>query len=382
MSTLIRVTVKPISPKELIETTCDIYEGDDLTVQDNGTILYQGDVVTKQAIHREVKGIENSDYTLSLKSSYSSKSPNQSIFLQDGDNERSLTNLFELLVAARHMDTEGEYIVINASDFDPEDTQSLMDAILKGQDRLRMLPSLMDAVGDEESAAQLGELISENPKQTRFFTASINHLRMSQALENFRTMVNQNPVEQTFQDLLEEHYWIFGSQYCELIPKRAITSDKKLDFPLRRTSDEYFEVIEIKRPGVELFRKMRVKEDKEYEYDVYVEKKELVDAIAQVDDYLSEMDAEQYTIYVKSKGKIKVEKARAKVIIGRDGNQDEMRALRRLNGRLNRIEVITYDQLIAMGQRVLDMLDRQELTDENEDSDLPPPDSSIADIPF
>ncbi len=41
---------------------------------------------------------------------------------------------------------------------------------------------------------------------------------------------------------------MFGSEYSELLDRRRITRDEQADFLLRRTTDGYIELIEIKTP--------------------------------------------------------------------------------------------------------------------------------------
>ena len=48
-------------------------------------------------------------------------------------------------------------------------------------------------------------------------------------------------------------------------------------------------------------------------------------------------------------------KIRARVIIGRDGDIDQQKALQNLNAHLHRIEVFTFDQLLRTGKRVLEV---------------------------
>ncbi len=48
-----------------------------------------------------------------------------------------------------------------------------------------------------------------------------------------------------------------------------------------------------------------------------------------------------------------VTKMRARIIIGRDRDDDQRDALRRHNGHLHRIEIITFDGLLAIAKRVL-----------------------------
>lgn len=53
---------------------------------------------------------------------------------------------------------------------------------------------------------------------------------------------------------------------------------------------------------------------------------------------------------------IEVSKARAIVVIGRDGDKKQQDALRLYNAGLNRAEVITFDQLVRLGERTLKII--------------------------
>jgi hypothetical protein len=62
------------------------------------------------------------------------------------------------------------------------------------------------------------------------------------------------------------------------------------------------------------------------------------------------------------------------VIVGRDGSAEHQAALGNFNAHLYRIEIITYDQLIRIAERVLSMFDPQPEVEEAEEDgfkDLP-----------
>jgi hypothetical protein len=67
------------------------------------------------------------------------------------------------------------------------------------------------------------------------------------------------------------------------------------------------------------------------------------------------LDADRYAI--KARDGEDPLKIRAKVIIGRDGDENQKRALRRLNGHLHRIEILTFDQLLRIARNVLSYLE-------------------------
>ncbi|MDP9370864.1 MAG: DUF4263 domain-containing protein [Chloroflexota bacterium] len=144
---------------------------------------------------------------------------------------------------------------------------------------------------------------------------------------------------------------MFGSEYSALHERRNWTRDEQQDFMLRRTVDDYLELIEIKTPlgGKPLFLR-------DEDHDTYFQHSELSKVVGQVMHYLEELDRRYYII--KDKDKENVNKIRAKINIGRDGDGQQAEALHRLNGHLHRIEVLTFDQLVRIGRRVLCYLQR------------------------
>ena len=72
--------------------------------------------------------------------------------------------------------------------------------------------------------------------------------------------------------------------------------------------------------------------------------------------YIAELERSRDSIL--SKDRVDTLKIRARVIVGRDGDAAHQEALRNLNAHLHRIEVVTYDQLVRMAARVLDVFDQ------------------------
>jgi len=91
-----------------------------------------------------------------------------------------------------------------------------------------------------------------------------------------------------YQDFLEINCWIFGSEYSELLLSRILTVGDQLDFPLRRTVDGYLEVIEIKRPVPD--SPLFVGTSRLHA------RSEVVEAVAQAQDYLEQLDKNHYRI--------------------------------------------------------------------------------------
>lgn len=93
--------------------------------------------------------------------------------------------------------------------------------------------------------------------------------------------------------------------------------------------------------------------------------------LGQVIRYIEEVERNRDSILAKDKEDTL--KIRARVIIGRSGDDGDRAALRNLNAHLNRIEVITYDQLLGIAARVLAVFLAEEQEPESEAKADPDP---------
>ncbi len=166
-----------------------------------------------------------------------------------------------------------------------------------------------------------------------------------------RSLVEARPAarEEEFQKLLARHPWMFGSEYSELLHRRSWTRDENQDYVLLRTTDGYVEVIEIKTTldGAPLFRH-------DPSHDAHYPSAPLATVLGQVMKYVERLDAERNSI--RANDAEDFNKVRAKVVTGRDGDAAQRAALRRLNGHLHRVEVLTFDQLLRIAENVLGYL--------------------------
>jgi hypothetical protein len=162
-------------------------------------------------------------------------------------------------------------------------------------------------------------------------------------------IANPNVPESDLQGMLKKNPWLFGSEYSRLVSRRTWTRDDRLDFMLRRTADDYLEIIEIKTP----FRQSLFRYDESH--DSYAPGVPLSNVLGQVVRYIEEVERNRDSIIAKDA--CDPLKIRARVIIGRDGDEYQQRALRNFNGHLHRIEVLTFDQLLRIADRVLSVFE-------------------------
>jgi len=160
-----------------------------------------------------------------------------------------------------------------------------------------------------------------------------------------------DPSESTYQDHLQKHPWIFGSEYSELLDRRKWTRDDNLDFMLRRTVDNYLEIVEIKTPAtMPLF-------NYDKSHDSYYASAKLSQVLGQVNRYIEEVERHRDTIIAKDR--IDPLKIRARIIIGKDGDESQQATLRTMNSHLHRVEILTFDQLLRVAKRTLDIFQSQ-----------------------
>jgi hypothetical protein len=166
------------------------------------------------------------------------------------------------------------------------------------------------------------------------------------ALEELERLIETEAKEVAFQKHLEANPWMFGSEYSRLLDIRQFFAGSQLDFALLRAADNYLEIIEIKTP---LNGKLLLIKDDSHES--YYFSSELSQAIGQAFKYIERIDSHRYAI--EREKNVLVNGVRAKIIVGRDGDDDRRNALRRMNSHFHRVEILTYDQLIRIAKQVL-----------------------------
>ncbi|NTX65931.1 DUF4263 domain-containing protein [Myxococcus sp. CA051A] len=290
----------------------------------------------------------------------------KSITLDDDEQITRLVTFLNALSEARGEKVLGKVLLTPVNNkVDPNAVRRALD-ILTSEARSGLMIELLEAVHNDTRALRLlTNAARSNPKGLRTAAAAINIGRFETALKKLEQLIETNAREAEFQLLLEDNPWLFGSEYSENHTRRNFTRDHQQDFMLRRTVDNYLEIIEIKTPleGKPLFSPDRSHQGS------WIPRHELSAALAQVMRDIEKMDAD--VLGIKARDEEDVRKVRARIIIGRDGGPELVDALRRLNGHLHRIEVITFDMLLRIGRRVVSALTDSDQS--NADSD---------DIPF
>ncbi len=300
--------------------------------------------------------------------------PEKSVSLEGKETNDEIERLFLFLRAhleGKLSDATGELHIIRSEEY--EKLERLIDLIpnLSSPDMVELVKLILPRI--EDASSYLPKFIetfeNTNSETLEHVAVAACFVKHKQAYENLKLLVeSEKCIENDFQSLLAANPWMFGSEYSELLDRRAWTRDDSLDFMLRRTADNYLEIVEIKTP----FKEPLFIYDKSH--DSYYPSSKLSSVLGQVMRYIAEIERDRDSIL--SKDKCDTLKIRARIIIGSDGPEGHQEALRNFNSHLHRIEVITFNQLIRIAGRVLSVFEEGALSEDScspkfEEDDIP-----------
>jgi hypothetical protein len=261
-------------------------------------------------------------------------------------------------------DADGSYILIKVS----EGTARLgeIDPAIAAAALMKALSS--NEIIDHLSGTELTEEL------TNAFRGAVRLKEMREAVSKLRLHLDAGEAnEQVYQDWCEKHTWAFGNAYVMRDEVRNISIGDRLDLLLPTVISGYRDIVELKRPDHDVL-------GFDGQHNNYYFTAEVSKAIGQCHRYLDVLHE------VAAQGlidhpEIVAYHPRAIIVIGRSGDWEagKLKALHGLNCRLNGISVLTYDQLLGQGERLIEMLSSQPSEKETaEDFEIPEED----DFPF
>lgn len=300
-------------------------------------------------------------YTLKIDSIDRKKSgwfykPEKSVALE-GKETDEIQRLFYFLQA--HLEGRllqpGDLHIIKAEEY--QKLENLVNLIpdLASPDMIELIKVIIPRISDASNYFKefVEAFEGTDPDTVEHIAVAARLVKHKEAYNRMKILIEDGKAnEQKYQDVLAANPWMFGSEYSELLDRRNWTRDDKLDFMLRRTSDNYLEIIEIKTP----FKDALFLHDTSH--DSYYPSAKLSPVLGQVIRYINELERNRDSI--RSKDGCDILKIRARIIIGRDGDEAQQEALRSFNAHLHRIEILTFDQLMRIARRVLRMFESDE----------------------
>ena len=294
--------------------------------------------------------------------------PEKSVRLE-GKEPNEIEKLYKFLQATHDndfADKTGELHLISGQEY--AKLEYLLEVMpnIADTDKLHLVKSLLSQINGGKST--LNDFVSvfkeSNGETLKHIAAASRMVEYTKSISELKELLlDPSTPESKFQQHLEINPWMFGSEYSELLPRKTWTRDDRLDYMLRKTVDDYLEIVEIKTAFQEpLFLH-------DTSHDSYYPSSKLSPVIGQVTRYIEEVERNRDSILAKDG--FDTLKIRARVIVGRDGATEHQAALRNFNAHLHRIEIITYDQLLRIAERVLLMFNAGMKSVEAEDDDVP-----------
>lgn len=233
-------------------------------------------------------------------------------------------------------------------------------------------PELVGALTTVLSQPELLQHLSNTELSHELSTALRGSIRLSEmrsAVAQLRSMLGSGESdEQTYQVWCEQHCWAFGNAYVVRDEVRAISSGDNLDLLLPNVIAGYRDIVELKRPDKRVLLHDAAHKNFYFSADVS-------QAIGQCHRYLDILHQTARDGLLDHK-EVVAYHPRATIVIGRsnDWTEDQQRALHGLNRRLNGISVMTYDHLLAQGERLVEIMSpavAEETAQASDDEDIP-----------
>jgi len=275
----------------------------------------------------------------------------------DGKDPNEIKILSDFLSAAlseHYPDSTGEFRVVTSAQY--EMVENLTDLLpkLPGPKKLELTKQLLQSL--DSSNVEPEEFVdafkNTTPEVVKNIGVAAKFVQYKATFFELEKLINNSePSESKFQNHLQKNPWMFGSEYSEIIDRRKWTRDDNLDFMLRRTVDNYLEIIEIKTPAaMPLF-------NYDKDHDSFYASSKLSQVLGQVYRYVEEVERSRDAIIAKDN--LDPLKIRARIIIGVDSDEGKQSALRTMNSHLHRVEIITFDQLLRVAKRTLNIFESE-----------------------
>lgn len=268
--------------------------------------------------------------------SVESVSPRSELTLDNGEFQR----LVEFLKENYEPFKNGvrEYISID-DNFDQNNVLNLK-AVFNNPDKQKLLEFVVN------NSILPAELISGLQ-----FQSKVN------AVNEFEKMIDQDLVEQKWQEWFSKNSWVLGSEFVKILDEREIDTENISDY-LMQAYDGFLDIVEIKRPRGTL----RFWADNT-DHNNYIPTPELIKAITQATKYIYEVEREANSVkFLKRVNNIKTIKPRCILLFGRsnDWNNEQKEAYRILNSSYHNLTIMTYDHVLSRAKHILGIEEYQE----------------------
>jgi hypothetical protein len=261
---------------------------------------------------------------------------------------------------------KGRFSETQLKKVDKNFSQVLQDLSKKAKNKKILLQHTTEAVKNlKEQKKLLKSEIEQLEELQRSSNIALFQNRIKELKERLESKKQfaETRGKNSWQTWIYNNNWLFGSNYQTPIEKEKIGFDSIPDY-LFPTIDGFLDILEIKLPSHDV-----ILDDNSHPHSFKWSGK-ASEAIGQVVTYLHEIEINQFQIQQRieenykelfNEQKIFVIKPRAFILVGRnvDWSPEKRRALRKLNYSLHGIEVMTYDDLLNRGERIVEMYNKK-----------------------
>lgn len=229
------------------------------------------------------------------------------------------------------------------------------------------------AIFDNPDKQKVLDFIAKNNILPDDLVAGLQNQARIKAVQEFETMLEQDLVEQKWQEWFKRNDWVLGSEFVRILDEREIDTANITDY-LMQAYDGFLDIVEIKRPQGSL----RFWADSQ-DHGNYVPSSDLTKAVTQATKYIYEIEREANSVkFLERVGNVKTIKPRCILIFGRSNgwNGEQKEAYRILNSSYHNLTIMTYDHVLKRAKRIL------EIDEPEENQNAKSVDFDIADIPF
>ena len=213
----------------------------------------------------------------------------------------------------------------------------------------------LKAFFDNPDKQKLLDFVAKNDILPEDLIAGLQNQARINAVEQFEIMLEQDLVEQEWQEWFKRNDWVLGSEFVRILDEREIDTANITDY-LMQAYDGFLDIVEIKRPEGNL-RFWANGQD----HGNYVPSSDLTKAVTQATKYIYEVEREANSVkFLERVDNVKTIKPRCILIFGRsdDWNEDQKEAYRILNSSYHNLTIMTYDHVLGRAKRILGIDER------------------------
>lgn len=275
-------------------------------------------------------------------------------------HNNSCDGLYYIIELLKRNNDTGAWEIINSDKFNLQEKEisELFDFItatteLKTKDAV----SLLDT--DEKQSAVLHTLLQNgslikllqsgylNESDYNALKATIRFSDLENSVARLEYLLSNSDKEKDYEKWCKDNIWAFGNYYVASDNIHQISNAERVDLLVRNTINCYRDIIEFKKPSLNVL---------EYDdsHSNYYFTKEVSKAISQAINY-SDIFMMAASDGLHKHKEIKGYYPKSIIVIGRSNNfnDEQICALRALNGRLSNIEIKTYDDLLSQAKNLI-----------------------------